>query len=172
MKNFLLFALLLLLILLTACSTSRQSRVQTAENINAAHAATIDKTLQGQTIPNVTVSGSSNVVTVAPLPIKQTLAVSDNVNTTGTASGDFASSFKLSTSVWVCMAFACIGAAALCVAWVFFSKGSAAGAAADKGFAVAIDTAQALAAHSTTPETLQVLATLRGDLEKQRGKLR
>ena len=170
MKNYFLLALLLLLILLSACSTSRQSRVQTAEAIANTHATTIDKSLQGATIPNVTVSGSSNVVTVAPLPVKQSLTVADNVNTSGTATGDFASSFKFTFSTWIALGFAAIAVAALLFAWVFWSKASATGATADKAFSGAIDTVHTLSSGVITPEVAQALATIRADLEKRRGQ--
>lgn len=157
---------------LTGCSTSKASRAQTAEAVSAAHSATINKSVEGTQIPNVTVSGSSNTVTIAPTPLHATTDISDTANTKGDASGDYRSTFHASFSTWLAIGFAAAMIGALLLAWVIWSKGSAAGAAADQGFAGAINTVATLATHSTEPAVMAALNTVRADLEKARGKIK
>ena len=165
-------AVAILSLLFVGCSTSRSSRTRSAENVSAAHASTIEKSLEAQQLPNVTVSGSSNVVTVAPVPVKATIDVSDSASTRGEASGDTRATFRASFSTWLAVAAAAVALAALLLAWVFWSKLSASGSAADRAVAGAISTVETLAAHVSQTEAAHALSTVRASLEKARGKLK
>lgn len=165
------FSVVLLSSLLLGCAASRTARVITAENIAANHSAVIGRSLDSPVIPSVTVSGSSNTVTISPQRALSTLSVNDDSRVNGEASGDYASATKLSFSSWLAVGFAAGCLALLLFAWVLFAKLSAAGQAADRGFSVAIDTVGALASHATTPDTIAALATVKGDLEKRRGQV-
>lgn len=157
--------------LISGCSTSRRATATTAENVAAAHASTIEKSLEADRIPNVTVSGSSNVVTVAPVPTKATVSIDDAANTKGEASGSTRSYFRASVSTWVAVAAAALAISLLLLAWILWSKLSSSGQAADHAFAAGIGTVETLASHVTGDEAAQALATVRAALEKARGKV-
>ncbi len=166
-----LFLLLTVVVFLSGCAFEKSSRAITAENIANAHATTIDRTIEGERIPNVTVSGSSNTVTIGTPATMSRLTVNDSADTKGTATGDFTSKTKANVSMWIAIALACLCLGLLLIAYVFFSRATATGMAADKGIAASIDTVATLAAHSTSTEVISALTSVRADLEKRRGSL-
>lgn len=159
---------LFLAILLAGCSTQRDARTASAERISASHAATIDKSLSQGLVPNITQSGSSNTLMVVPPNFNTTTKISDDVNTEGDASSSMRTMFRASASTWV---FGCLAFAALIIAWIFFSKFTAAGAAADRGFGAVIGQVETLAAHVNSEEAAHAIASIKAALEKQRGKV-
>lgn len=170
-----LFRVLLVIVgfclLLGGCSTEKSARAISSENIAASHESSIKRALEGSQLPNVTVSGSSNTVTVGASPVNSTIDVQDTSNAQGAAAGDTQSHFRASISGWIAFAAAAVAIATLLVAWVLWSKLSASGAAADMGFASAIDTIHALCASNVEPQAAIALASIKAELEKQRGKL-
>lgn len=155
---------------LSGCSMSRQARTVTAENISTTQNRTIERALESAVIPNVTVSGSSNTVTIAPPYSKGTLSVVDVSAVDGSASGDVKTASKFSASVWIAIAASAFAVGLLLLAWILFSKLTAVGATSDRAFAAGIDTVGTLAAQATSPETISALTSIRADLEKRRGQ--
>lgn len=163
-------AIVLFAFLLMGCSTSKTARATTAENVSAAHAVTINKSVESHQIPNVTVSGASNTVQIAPMPLRIKTEIDDVADTKGDASGDYRSTFRASISTFVAIGLVLIALAAAAIAWTFFSRLTAIGAAADRGFGSAIDTVSTLASSSTDSATINALSVVRASLEKERGK--
>lgn len=160
--------IILALALAAGCSTQRDARTASAERISASHATTIDKSLSQGLIPTITQSGSSNTLMVVPPNFNAATKVGDDVSTEGDASSSMRTMFRASVSTWV---FGCLAFAALILAWVFFSKFSAAGAAADRGFGAVIGQVEMLASHVNTEEAAHAIASVKAALEKQRGKV-
>jgi hypothetical protein len=167
---------------MAGCTTSKDARTASAERISASHDASINNALEQQVIPNITVSGSSNSVVVAPQPLKRTTDINDAVDTEGAANNMSRSSFRFSMSTWLAFGFALFGLAFALVGWVVFSRGSAAGKAADAtaaeainaahtGFASVMSTVETLLAHSKDDATTAQLLTIKSAVEKERGKL-
>jgi hypothetical protein len=165
-------ATLLVIALFAGCGLSRKTAASSAQTVAASHASTIDKSLEGQTVPNVTVSGSSNVVTVAPVPLRSTTTVTDRANTEGAATDESRSLFRANVSSWFALGFALFGLAAALVAYWFWSQGTATGRAADAGIGTAIDTVASWQSRVVTEESALALADIKSSLEKQRGKIR
>ena len=157
---FILAALALLAWALAGCTAARTNQSRSAESVAASHDATIRRAVTGPVTPNITVSGSSNVVTVTPAQSHTDAAVTDQAETRGEASGENRSTFRFGIPLAVALGGVCFGVAALLVAYVVWSRGSAAGRAADAGFSAAIDHVQSGGGN--------VLALL----EKHRGKIR
>lgn len=146
---------------LAGCSLGTTARNKSAESIALSHDTTVNRSLRGDMVPSVTVSGTNNSVRVGSFPLESSIEVADKANTKGTAEASLSRSFTASVSTWLALAaaFAALGFAIL--AYVLFSKLTAAGKATDVAMSAAID----LAGHGLPKDKL-----LAG-LEKLRGKV-
>lgn len=164
MKPFLiayLCCLVPLLFMAGGCALRSEARAKSAETITADHESTIKRSLHGEMIPSVSVSGTNNTVRVGSFPVDSTLEVDDKSTTKGAASNASTRSFSWSFSVWIAIAATILAASFGLLAYVFWSKSTATGAASDRAMATIIDAHD----HGVTGDKMKAL------LEKTRGKL-
>lgn len=165
------FLLVLLVVLWasTGCRVLRFSQATTAEAVAATHALTVQRALEGETAPHVTISGASNVVHVAPVPLKSETIITDAANTRGTASGTTKTSFRLGISTMVTGA---IALALLLVAYILWAKLTAAGKASDSAFAGLARSIRIRCESSTDANEIARLSPLLAEVESARGRLK
>lgn len=172
MKKLLILAVSVSCLALAGCSMSRQSKAVSAEQVAASHETSVRRAHDGETLPNVTVSGSSNVVTVSGSRAVSEFEVNDAANTKGAASGESRSTFRGSLSTWLAVAFAALALTALLVGFVVWRNGSAAGRAADAGLAEMIRAVRSKMATATSTTEIAAYAAQVADLESTRGRMK
>ncbi len=164
MKPLLIAYLICLLPLLfcAGCALRSEARAKSAETITANHESTITRSLRGDMVPNVSVSGTNNSVRVGSFPVETTLEVFDKSTTKGAADNASTRSFSWSFSVWIALAGTILAISFGLLSWVLYSKLTATGAASDKAVGSIIEAHE----HGISGDKLKSF------MEKVRGKLR